>query len=140
MQEREVIHLPLRDRDELPLPHKTPELQRRVEREVLSQDQTVVDLRRRVPLFYVNTPFKRMLEVMRDEITRFEQEVDVVWRAAFGVVGRADPGRVLGGGPVEFRGDAPAEEGDGGADLGVDGGPLEGGVAGRGGGGGGAGG
>lgn len=61
-----------------------------------------------------------VIEVVRDEVTGFEEEVDVVRRTAVHAVGRVDPCGVLGSGPVQFWDDGAAEGGDGGLDGRVD--------------------
>src|ERR1700743_3709530 len=73
---------------------------------------------------------KGVLEIVRDEIARLEQQVGVVRGAALHVVGGGAPGRVLGARPVQFGQDLAAELVDRGGDAGVDVGPGLGGVGG----------
>lgn len=112
-----VVHLALADGDEFAVPHKAPKLQRRVEVERFPKDKVV----RHVGL--VHAAVKGMLEVVGDEVAGLEEEVDVVGRPTFQVVGGCDPGRVLRSGPVQLRHDFAPQFGNRGANSLVDVGP-----------------
>ena len=62
---------------------------------------------------------------MADEITAFQEEVDIVGCATLSVVGGGHPSRIFGRTPVQLRCHFAAVFGNCGFDLGVDLGPFE---------------
>lgn len=57
---------------------------------------------------------------MGDEVATFQEQVDVIRRAALGVVCSSHEGCIFGSTPIQFRCDNAAEFRDGILDLGVD--------------------
>lgn len=105
-----VVQIPLRGAEDDVVPDEDAEFEGRVETEGFPQYQGVFDLRF---CAIVDAAVEGVVQIVRDEVAALQQEVDVVGATAFEGVGRADPGGVLGGGPVEFRDDGAAELVDG---------------------------
>ena len=94
-----MIEIALAHPQESAVADKAAELDGRVEKDVLAEDEVewyAVSIASRVAVV-VNAAVKGLLEVVRDEVRGFEEEVDVVGGAAFHVVGGVDPRCVFGG-------------------------------------------
>lgn len=104
--------------NELAVPHKTPELDRRVHLEELAQNKMVWDIGYLFRSVVVgrnvfNAIVVGVFEVVGDKVGALQQQINVARKSALHTVGSGDPGSILGSGPVQLGDDLASELSDG---------------------------